>query len=197
MRSSEDSDVDPGKYRSSSESELVLLDSSGENIARPWEEAEKDDPNEPYIESWSSMPISPANYLDSDDSSNPCVFNSEWMLVRRAMRREIERRDAESAARDAEEKQRRAEKEAHVPHNVCFTVSVAHIRHMPGARVCVCGGHPALGNWRPKEGLEMQTTPDTFPLFTASIFLPPSSQVRACLGLCGRAGEVECTGFSG
>jgi hypothetical protein len=76
-RSSSETELKSSHYLSSSEEELLHLDSSGDNCIRPWRNTEEDDPNEPYIQDWPDMPVSPANYLDSDDSSNPGTFNAD------------------------------------------------------------------------------------------------------------------------
>jgi hypothetical protein len=89
-RSSSETELKSSHYLPSSEEELLHLDSSGDNCIRPWRHTEEDDPNEPYIQDWPDMPVSPANYLDSDDTSNPATFNADWMVVRRRIRKYLE-----------------------------------------------------------------------------------------------------------
>ena len=164
---------------SSGDGALVLPDSSGNNLEDPWcgDDHADDDPDEPYLQDWPEMPISPTTYLDSDDSSY-FVFNADWSIARRQIRAYLEKQEAEEIARRSAAASMAAEESRRIPHNVAFTVSAAHMRHRPGCRVVVCGGHSTLGQWRPSQGLVLHTTPDTFPLFTRSVYIEAPARLE-------------------
>lgn len=164
---------------SSGDGALVLPDSSGNNLEDPWcgDDHADDDPDEPYLQDWPEMPISPTTYLDSDDSSY-FVFNADWSIARRQIRAYLEKQEAEEIARRSAAASMAAEESRRIPHNVAFTVSAAHMRHRPGCRVVVCGGHNMLGQWRPSQGLELHTTPETFPLFSRSVYIEAPARLE-------------------
>ena len=164
---------------SSGDGALVLPDSSGNNLEDPWcgDDHADDDPDEPYLQDWPEMPISPTTYLDSDDSSY-FVFNADWSIARRQIRAYLEKQEAEQIARRSAAASMAAEESRRIPHNVAFTVSAAHMRHRPGCRVVVCGGHSTLGQWRPSQGLVLHTTPETFPLFTRSVYIEAPARLE-------------------
>jgi len=61
---------------------------------------------------------------------------------------------------------------------VTVTVTVAHIRSVnaPPTKVVIVGSVPELGNWDVKKGMTLVSTPDTFPIFTGTFFLPPKTK---------------------
>ncbi|CAK0805216.1 unnamed protein product, partial [Prorocentrum cordatum] len=46
---------------------------------------------------------------------------------------------------------------------------------LPGDQLCVVGDSEALGNWDPHRGLVLQTGPETFPVWSGSMWLSPSA----------------------
>eukprot|EP00918_Siedleckia_nematoides_P001700 GHVU01004035.1.p1 GENE.GHVU01004035.1~~GHVU01004035.1.p1 ORF type:complete len:178 (+),score=46.46 GHVU01004035.1:3-536(+) len=61
---------------------------------------------------------------------------------------------------------------------VTVTVTVPHIRSVnaPPTKVVVVGSVPELGSWDVKKGVTLVSTPDTFPIFTGTFFLPPKTK---------------------
>lgn len=60
---------------------------------------------------------------------------------------------------------------------VTLTVTVHHIRsmHAPPTKVVIVGSLPELGNWDVKKGVTLVSTPETYPIFTGTLFLPPKT----------------------
>eukprot|EP01087_Luapelamoeba_hula_P021440 TRINITY_DN749_c0_g2_i3.p1 TRINITY_DN749_c0_g2~~TRINITY_DN749_c0_g2_i3.p1 ORF type:complete len:771 (+),score=132.61 TRINITY_DN749_c0_g2_i3:203-2515(+) len=47
-----------------------------------------------------------------------------------------------------------------------------------GETVHLCGDCPELGNWNPRKSVPLQTSPDTFPLWTATVDVPTRDKVE-------------------
>lgn len=60
---------------------------------------------------------------------------------------------------------------------VTVTVTVPHIRSVnaPATKVVIVGSVPELGAWDVKKGVTLVSTPETFPIFTGTFFLPPKT----------------------
>jgi len=61
---------------------------------------------------------------------------------------------------------------------VTLTVSVPHIRSVnaPPTKVVIVGSLPELGAWDVRKGVTLVSTPETFPIFTGTLFLAPNTK---------------------